>query len=38
MAAWPFRGLLVGGSAVAAVAYLLAIPALLRAPLPGGDA
>jgi TRAP-type C4-dicarboxylate transport system permease small subunit len=34
MAAWPFRALLVGGSAVAALAYLLAIPALWHAPQP----
>lgn len=32
MAAWPFRGLLVGGAAVAALAYLLAIPPLWREP------
>lgn len=31
MAAWPFRALLVGGAAFAALAYLLAIPALMRA-------
>ena len=30
MAAWPFRALLVGGAAVAALAYLLALPPLLR--------
>jgi len=30
MAAWPFRALLVGGAAVAALAYLLCVPALLR--------
>ena len=35
MAAWPFRGLLVGGAAVAALAYMLAIPPLWRAPQPG---
>ena len=29
---WPFRGLIVVGSAVAAVAYLLCIPSLLRQP------
>lgn len=34
MAAWPFRALLVGGAAVAALAYLLAIPPLWRAPQP----
>jgi TRAP-type C4-dicarboxylate transport system permease small subunit len=34
MAAWPFRALLVGGSAVAALAYLLSIPALWRSPQP----
>jgi TRAP-type C4-dicarboxylate transport system permease small subunit len=31
MAAWPFRALLVGGAVAAALAYLLAIPALSRA-------
>jgi TRAP-type C4-dicarboxylate transport system permease small subunit len=35
MAAWPFRGLLVGGAVVAALAYLLAIPPIWRAPQPG---
>ena len=35
MSAWPFRGLLVGGAAVAALAYLLAIPPLWRAPQTG---
>ena len=35
MAAWPFRGLLVGGAGVAALAYLLAIPPLWRAPQAG---
>jgi hypothetical protein len=30
MAAWPFRALLVGGAAVASLAYLLCVPALLR--------
>lgn len=30
LATWPFRALLVGGAAVAAIAYLLLIPALLR--------
>jgi TRAP-type C4-dicarboxylate transport system permease small subunit len=30
MAAWPFRALLVGGAGVASLAYLLAIPPLLR--------
>ena len=34
MAAWPFRALLVGGAAVAALAYLLAILPLWRAPQP----
>ena len=34
MSAWPFRALLVGGAAVAALAYLLAIPPLWRAPQP----
>jgi TRAP-type C4-dicarboxylate transport system permease small subunit len=34
MAAWPFRALLVGGAAVAALAYLLAIAPLWRAPPP----
>lgn len=29
---WPFRGLIVVGSAVAAVAYLLCIPSLMRQP------
>jgi TRAP-type C4-dicarboxylate transport system permease small subunit len=32
MAAWPFRALLVGGAALASLAYLLAIPALWRLP------
>lgn len=32
MAAWPFRALLVGGAAVAALCYLLTLPALWRAP------
>jgi TRAP-type C4-dicarboxylate transport system permease small subunit len=30
MAAWPFRALLVGGAAVASLAYLLSVPGLLR--------
>lgn len=30
MAAWPFRALLVGGAAMAALSYLLVIPALWR--------
>jgi TRAP-type C4-dicarboxylate transport system permease small subunit len=34
MAAWPFRALLVGGAAVAALAYLLAIAPRWRAPPP----
>lgn len=38
MAAWPFRGLLVGGAAVAALAYLLSIPMLWRAPHEGAAA
>jgi TRAP-type C4-dicarboxylate transport system permease small subunit len=38
MAAWPFRGLLVGGAAMAALAYLLSIPALWRAQPPAGSA
>jgi TRAP-type C4-dicarboxylate transport system permease small subunit len=36
MAAWPFRALLVGGAAFAALAYLVSIPALLHQP-PAGD-
>jgi hypothetical protein len=35
MAAWPFRALLVGGAVAAALAYLLAIPALARTAHPG---
>ena len=35
MVAWPFRALLVGGAAVASLAYLLSIPALLRSPAMG---
>lgn len=40
MAAWPFRALLVGGAVMAALAYLLSVPALLRgaAPAAGGAA
>jgi len=34
MAAWPFRALLVGGAAVAALSYLLCMPALLRGTPP----
>ncbi len=30
MAAWPFRALLVGGAAMAALSYLLCLPALVR--------
>jgi TRAP-type C4-dicarboxylate transport system permease small subunit len=35
---WPFRGLIVAGSALAALAYLGCIPALLRRAGPGGEA
>ena len=38
MTVWPFRALLVGGAAVAALAYALSIPALLRAPPAGAPA
>ncbi len=38
MVVWPFRALLVGGSVVAALAYLLAIPPLWRSPQRGSSA
>jgi hypothetical protein len=35
---WPFRGLLVIGSALASVAYLVLLPKLLKAELDGKGA